>query len=97
AVAPEVRHDLLHVLGLLHRVRAGGAEHRAADREDARHIGRRERARVALAQQASPAVQAADRRPSVAVGAADDGADRRVESGAVTTTGENAYLHLRLA
>src|SRR5204862_3884311 len=89
----EVGLDPLNTTVDLERVGPRGAEDRAAARQDAAHLGDAERAGDPL-QRASPAVAEPDELVPVRRHAlADHGADDRVETGAVATTGQHADAH----
>ena len=91
----QVRRDPLDAAVDLERVGARRAEDRAAARQDAAHLGDAERHGDVL-ERAPPAVAEADELVAVDADAlADDGADHRVQAGAVAAAGQHSDAHAR--
>ncbi len=93
AVVVQRGRDLVEAVVDLERVGARRAEDRAAARQDAAHLGHAERHRDVL-ERALPAVPEPDELVAVDADAlADDGADHRVQAGAVAPAGQHTDSH----
>ena len=93
AVPFERRDDLLGPVLEPVGVRTGRTEDRAAARQDAGRLGDAERLRRVVEESAPPVLDADELHPVGADASADDRADHRVQSGAVSAAGQDAETH----